>query len=69
MMDPILRLRCACGWEATGSEDELVAATQEHGRRMHNMSASRAEVLAMILRDDELSTAADEVASGDAGDM
>ena len=69
MEDPILRLRCACGWETTGSEEELVAATQEHGRRMHNMSASRAEVLAMVIRDDERSTGADEVASSEAGDI
>ena len=68
MTDPILRLRCACGWETTGSEEELVAATQEHGRRMHNMSASRAEVLAMVIRD-EPSIGAEEVASGEAGDI
>jgi predicted small metal-binding protein len=68
-MDPILRLRCACGWEATGNEEELVAATQEHGRRMHNMSASRAEVLAMVIRDDQGSKGADEVASGESGDI
>lgn len=48
-----LRLRCACGWETRGTEDELVAATQEHGRRMHNMAASRADVLAMVIRDEK----------------
>jgi predicted small metal-binding protein len=42
-------VRCVCGWEATGTEDELVAATQEHGRRIHNMLATREEVLAMVV--------------------
>ena len=47
-----MRLRCACGWETTGTEDQVVAASQEHGRRMHNMSASRDEVLAMVIPDE-----------------
>lgn len=45
----ILRLRCACGWETTGTEDELVVAAVEHGRRVHNMTPTRDEVRAMIL--------------------
>jgi predicted small metal-binding protein len=51
-----LRIRCACGWEVAGPEDEVVDATREHGRRMHNMVASRDEILAMALdlaKDDE----------------
>jgi predicted small metal-binding protein len=45
-----MRLRCACGWETTGSaEDELVAAATDHGRRVHNMVPTRDEVLAMIV--------------------
>jgi hypothetical protein len=47
--DAIRRLRCACGWEATGTFDELVVATQEHGRRIHNMTPTPAEVEAMLL--------------------
>ncbi len=43
----LLRLRCACGWETAGTAEEVVAATQEHGRRLHNMEATRDEVLAM----------------------
>ena len=46
--DP-LRLRCACGWEAAGSEEELIRATEEHGRRVHNMVPTRDEILAMIV--------------------
>ncbi len=47
-----LSVRCACGWEASGTEDEIVAATQEHGRRVHNMLATRDEVLAMVIPPD-----------------
>jgi hypothetical protein len=42
-----LHLRCACGWETAGDEEAVVAATQEHGRRLHNMQPTRDEVLAM----------------------
>lgn len=42
-----LRLTCACGWKTEGSEDEVVAATQEHGRAMHNMEVTRERVLEM----------------------
>jgi len=47
--------RCACGWERTGSPDDVVAATIEHGERVHNMFATREQVLAMAIptiRDD-----------------
>jgi hypothetical protein len=40
--------RCACGWEVSGSEDVVVDATIDHGRRIHNMEASRDEVLAVL---------------------
>ena len=49
MADESIRVRCACGWEATGTEDEVVAATSEHGLRAHNMRASREEILAMAI--------------------
>ena len=45
----ILRLRCACGWETTGTEEEVVAAAVVHGGRIHNMTPTRDEVLAMVL--------------------
>jgi predicted small metal-binding protein len=48
-VDGSLRVRCACGWEVVGVEDEVVVATQEHGRRMHNMAATRDQVLAMAV--------------------
>jgi hypothetical protein len=37
MTDEPMRLRCACGWEASGTEDELIVAATEHGERVHNM--------------------------------
>ena len=48
-----MRVRCACGWEMTGGEDAVVGATQEHGRRLHNMEATREQVLAMAINDEE----------------
>ena len=41
-------MRCACGWEVTGTEDEVVAATQEHAEQLHNMNATREDVLARL---------------------
>ena len=49
MTDATLTVRCACGWETTGSEEEVVAATSEHGERVHNMRATRDEILAMAV--------------------
>jgi predicted small metal-binding protein len=40
--------RCACGWEITGTQDEVVEATIEHGRRLHNMEATREQVVAAL---------------------
>jgi predicted small metal-binding protein len=40
--------RCACGWEITGPVDDVVDATIDHGRRIHNMEASRDDVLAAL---------------------
>jgi hypothetical protein len=49
MSTPLRRLRCACGWEASGTLDQLIVAATEHGRRIHNMTATPAEVEAMLL--------------------
>ena len=48
-MDEPVTVRCACGWETRGSADEVVAATTEHGRRLHNMEATRDQVLSMAI--------------------
>ena len=52
MNDETLVVRCACGWEVRGTADEVVPATQDHGRRVHNMAATREEVLAMAVAAD-----------------
>ena len=48
-----LTVRCACGWEWAGDVESVVAATQEHGRRTHNMESTREQVLAMARPVDE----------------
>jgi predicted small metal-binding protein len=40
--------RCACGWEITGPLDTVVDATIDHGRRIHNMEATREQVIAAV---------------------
>ncbi len=55
-----MRVRCVCGWETTGDEVAIVVATQEHGRRLHNMDATREQVVAMAIAHDE-----DGVSAGD----
>jgi predicted small metal-binding protein len=50
--DGALTIRCACGWEIHGREAEIVPAVQAHGRRVHNMDATREQVLAMAIVDD-----------------
>lgn len=47
MSEQQLVVRCECGWETVGTEDEVVTATQAHGVEVHNMQASRADVMAM----------------------
>jgi hypothetical protein len=49
MGDDVVTIRCACGWESTGSETEAVEATIEHGRRLHNMVATPEQVLAQAV--------------------
>lgn len=40
-------MECDCGWSVRGSEDEVVAACQAHGREVHAMELSREQVLAV----------------------
>jgi hypothetical protein len=49
MSDTTLTTRCACGWTTTGPVDAVVAATIEHGQRIHNMTATPEQVLAMAV--------------------
>jgi uncharacterized protein len=57
-MEPLLRTRCVCGWETTGPEDDVVAATLDHGLRVHNMAGTRDEVLSRAERVEPAATAA-----------
>ena len=40
-------LTCMCGWEARGTEDEVVGAAQSHGRDIHNMAVTHDQAMAM----------------------
>jgi predicted small metal-binding protein len=42
-----LMVRCDCGFEARGSEDDLIPTVQKHGQDAHNMQVTREQVLAM----------------------
>jgi predicted small metal-binding protein len=48
-----ITVRCACGWEWAGDVEAVVVATQDHGARIHNMEATREEVLAMAVEEDD----------------
>jgi predicted small metal-binding protein len=50
MSDERLTTSCACGWTITGLQDEVVAATIDHGQRIHNMTATAEQVLAQAIR-------------------
>ena len=36
---------CACGWTTTGDVDSVVEATADHAFRIHNMPATREQIL------------------------
>jgi predicted small metal-binding protein len=42
-----LVVTCDCGFEARGSEQELIPIVQEHGIDAHNMTVTVEQVLAM----------------------
>ncbi len=56
--------RCACGWEVSGPEDMVVDATIEHGRQIHNMAATRDQVLAALREPASTADPASEAAGG-----
>lgn len=57
-----MRVRCVCGWESAGEEATVVAAAQDHGRRLHNMDVTRDQVVAMAI--DDAAPAPDPPATG-----
>jgi hypothetical protein len=40
---------CDCGWSARGTEEDLVAAAQQHGREAHDMVPTPEQVLAVAI--------------------
>ena len=44
-----LEIKCPCGWEIRGSEDEVVAAATVHGKEVHNMDLTKEQVLAQAV--------------------
>jgi len=40
---------CMCGWQARGTEVEVVAAIQQHGEETHGRRPSREEILAVAV--------------------
>lgn len=48
---------CMCGWQTRGTEDEVVAAIQQHGEEVHGRRPSREEILALAV---DLGPAADD---------
>ena len=42
-----LVVRCRCGFEARGTEEDVIPVVQQHGREAHNMQVTREQVLAM----------------------
>jgi len=40
---------CLCGWQVRGTEDEVVAQVQAHGRDVHGIESTREEVLALAV--------------------
>jgi predicted small metal-binding protein len=43
--DIALLVRCDCGFEARGTADEVVAGMEDHAKNVHNMSATREQIL------------------------
>jgi hypothetical protein len=43
----IKQITCDCGWTATGDDDELIAAAQQHGRDAHELVPTPEQVLAV----------------------
>jgi predicted small metal-binding protein len=41
-----LVVRCECGFEVRGTEDQIVPALQKHAGESHNMKVTRDQVLA-----------------------
>jgi predicted small metal-binding protein len=45
---PELLVRCACGFEAQGTEEELILILEEHALEAHNVKVTEEQVLASV---------------------
>ena len=43
-----LGVKCVCGFEACGTEEELILIVQEHGIEAHNATFTREHVVDMV---------------------
>jgi len=43
------QVTCQCGWRTRGTKDVIVPAVQEHGRSVHNLQVSEADVMALAV--------------------
>jgi predicted small metal-binding protein len=46
-VDPLKVITCDCGFDAVGTDDDLVEIMQAHERDTHGVEISREEVLAL----------------------
>jgi predicted small metal-binding protein len=53
---------CDCGWSVRGSDEELIAACQQHGREAHDLVPTPEQVLAVA------TPVVDQPEARDAGD-
>lgn len=45
----MIEVTCMCGFQARGTDDEVVTAIQEHGEADHGSMSSREQILAMAV--------------------
>lgn len=45
--DMLKEVTCECGWQARGTEEEVIAQVIEHGRAVHRRELTAAEVRAI----------------------
>ena len=48
----VYKVTCACGFEARGSEEELIPIVQQHGREVHGMDVTPEQVMAQATPDE-----------------
>ena len=48
MGETLAKAGCACGWTVEGPQDVVVDAVIEHGQKLHNMVATREDVLRQL---------------------